>query len=82
MDMWYFARICVHARSWREFAKCWFAHFPSFFSSMLTPMKVVWCVVNSVIGLATARGILEATGGSYMSSEEAGKSHSCNAWAS
>ena len=32
MDMWYFARICVHARSWREFAKCCFAHFPSFFS--------------------------------------------------
>ncbi len=32
MDMWYFARICVHARSWREFAKCRFAHFPSFFS--------------------------------------------------
>ena len=30
--MWYFARICVHARSWREFAKCCFAHFPSFFS--------------------------------------------------
>ena len=32
MDMWYFARICAHARSWREFAKCRFAHFPSFFS--------------------------------------------------
>ena len=32
MDMWYFARICAHARSWREFAKCHFAHFPSFFS--------------------------------------------------
>ena len=30
--MWYFVRICVHARSWREFAKCRFAHFPSFFS--------------------------------------------------
>ena len=22
---------CVHARSWRELAKCRFAHFPSFF---------------------------------------------------
>ena len=32
MDMWYFARICAHARSWREFAKCRFVHFPSFFS--------------------------------------------------
>ena len=32
MDMWYFDRICAHARSWREFAKCRFAHFPSFFS--------------------------------------------------
>ena len=32
MDMWYFASICVYARSWREFAKCCFAHFPSFFS--------------------------------------------------
>ena len=30
--MRYFARICAHARSWREFAKCRFAHFPSFFS--------------------------------------------------
>ena len=30
--MWYFARICVCARSWREFAKCRFTHFPSFFS--------------------------------------------------
>ena len=32
MDMWYFARICAHVRSWREFAKCCSAHFPSFFS--------------------------------------------------
>ena len=32
MDMWYFARICAHTRSWREFAKCRFAHYPSFFS--------------------------------------------------
>ena len=32
MDMWYFARIYAHARSLREFAKCRFAHFPSFFS--------------------------------------------------
>ena len=24
--------ICAHARSWRKFAKCRFAHFPSFFS--------------------------------------------------
>ena len=32
MDMWYFARICALAQSWREFAKCRFAHFPSFFS--------------------------------------------------
>ena len=32
MDMWYFGRICAHARSWHEFAKCRFAHFPSFFS--------------------------------------------------
>ena len=32
MHMWYFARICAHARSWREFANCRFAHFPSFFS--------------------------------------------------
>ena len=30
--MRYFARICAHARSWREFAKCCFVHFPSFFS--------------------------------------------------
>ena len=30
--MRHFARICAHARSWREFAKCRFAHFPSFFS--------------------------------------------------
>ena len=30
--MLYFARICAHARSWHEFAKCRFAHFPSFFS--------------------------------------------------
>ena len=30
--MRYFARICAHARSWHEFAKCRFAHFPSFFS--------------------------------------------------
>ena len=30
--MWSFVRICAHARSWREFAKCRFAHFPSFFS--------------------------------------------------
>ena len=30
MDMWYFINIC--ARSWREFAKCRFTHFPSFFS--------------------------------------------------
>ena len=30
--MRYFSRICAHARSWREFAKCRFAHFPSFFS--------------------------------------------------
>ena len=30
--MRYFARICAHARCWREFAKCRFAHFPSFFS--------------------------------------------------
>ena len=30
--MLYFARICAHARSWRELAKCRFAHFPSFFS--------------------------------------------------
>ena len=36
--MRYFARICAHARSWREFAKCRFAHFPSFSQSMLTPM--------------------------------------------
>ena len=32
MHMWYFARICAHARSWCDFAKCRFAHFPSFFS--------------------------------------------------
>ncbi len=32
MDMWYFARICAHARRWRDFAKCRFSHFPSFFS--------------------------------------------------
>ena len=32
MDMLYFARICAHAQSWREFAKFCFAHFPSFFS--------------------------------------------------
>ena len=32
MDMWYFARICAHTRSWREFEKCRFAHYPSFFS--------------------------------------------------
>ena len=32
MDMWYFARICAHARSWHQIAKCRFAHFPSFFS--------------------------------------------------
>ncbi len=32
MDMRYFARICAHAQSWREFAECRFAHFPSFFS--------------------------------------------------
>ena len=32
MDMWYFACICAHAQSWREFAKCRFAHFPSFLS--------------------------------------------------
>ena len=32
MDMWYFARICAHAWSWHEFAKCRFAHFPSLFS--------------------------------------------------
>ena len=37
-DMWYFARICAHARSWRGFAKCRFAHFPSCVSSMLTHM--------------------------------------------
>ena len=30
--MWYFARICARVRSWREFTKCRFAHFPSFFS--------------------------------------------------
>ena len=30
--MRYFARICAHARSWREFAICRFAHFPSFVS--------------------------------------------------
>ena len=30
--MRYFARICANAQSWREFAKCRFAHFPSFFS--------------------------------------------------
>ena len=27
-----FARICARARSWREFAKSRFTHFPSFFS--------------------------------------------------
>ena len=30
--MWYFVLIFAHARSWREFATCRFAHFPSFFS--------------------------------------------------
>ena len=30
--MRYFAHICAHARSGREFAKCRFAHFPSFVS--------------------------------------------------
>ena len=45
--------------------------------------KVAGGVVNSVIALAAARGIQKATGaGSYMSSEEAGQSRSCNAWAS
>ena len=46
--------------------------------------KVAGGVVNSVIALAAARGIQKATGGggSDMSSEEAGQSRSCNAWAS
>ena len=49
MDMWYFAHICVHARSWREFAKCCFAHFPSFFSvhvdTYVTQMGVRGCEI-------------------------------------
>ncbi len=47
--------------------------------------KVAGGVVNSAISLAAARGIQKATGAgryAYMSSEEAGQSRSCNAWAS
>ena len=46
MDMWYFSRICAHARTWREFAKCRFAHFPSFFSvhvETYAPMPAIIC---------------------------------------
>ncbi len=41
--MLYFARICAHARSWREFAKCRFAHFPSFFSVHVDTYALEMC---------------------------------------
>ena len=43
--MRYFARICAHARSWREFAKCRFAHFPSFFSVHVDTYDIGNCVM-------------------------------------
>ena len=42
MDMWYFARICVHVRSWRHFAKKISRTFPNFSQSMLTPMGITF----------------------------------------
>ena len=46
--MRYFARICAHARSWREFAKCRFAHFPSFFSVHVDTYDVI-SIINDGI---------------------------------
>ena len=45
--MQYFARICAHARSWREFAKCRFAHFPSFFSVHVDTYDIMQAVCRS-----------------------------------
>ena len=52
MDMWYFARICTHARRWREFAKCRFAHFPSFFSVHVDTYAIGR---PTIVGLVPAR---------------------------
>ena len=49
MDIWYFARICARARSWHEFAKCRFTHFPSFFSLHVDTYVIVIIIVISVI---------------------------------
>ena len=69
--MRYFARICAHARSWREFAKCRFAHFPSFSPSMLTPMLlrfVGWW--RMAIQMQRRDYQVKADSGSHYSQEE------------
>ena len=60
MDMWYFARICAHARSWREFAKCRFAHFPSFFAVHVDTygsLRQRSCLFTARVGYFTSPGI-------------------------
>ena len=54
MDLWHFAH--VHARCWREFAKCRFTHFPSLFSVHVdTYMCVCVCVRVCVRACVLAR---------------------------
>ena len=57
--MWYFARICAHTRSWREFAKCRFAHYPSFFSIHVYTYDIV--ITLAMMGMSL-RGHREHVG--------------------
>ena len=54
--MRYFARICAHARSWRKFAKCRLAHFPSFFSVHVDTYDIVSSELVTIPAIVAAAG--------------------------